>query len=71
MKQIIITLRENVNGAKWGPGFNIPLLTEADVMDGEFDNTVRLLKTLLIPGVQITTANIVDHITHRFVATPI
>lgn len=71
MKQITLVLRENVSGKEWGPGFKIPLLTEADVLDGEFGNTVRLLRTILIPEAQIHIANVSHHMTHRFVVTPI
>lgn len=70
MKQIILTVRDDPS-AKLSPGFCIRLLSEADTMEGEFDNTVRLLKTLLVPGVQIATTNIVDHITHSYEVTPI
>ncbi len=71
MKQITLASRKNINGARWGPGFNIVLLTEADEMDGEFENTIRLLRTILSPRIEIFTADITHQMTHRFVATPI
>jgi hypothetical protein len=71
MKQITLAVRESVNGKQWGPGFNIVLLTEADGQDGELENTIRLLRGILIPGVSIFTADITHRMTHRFVATPI
>ncbi len=71
MKQITLThLDSEPKNGERVRGFSIRLISTADIMPGEFDSTIRLLKTLL-PDVKVTTAHVTDRITHDFIITPL